>query len=133
MAGVKVRVCIPFFYSLGKTKVRQFYVPSVVEQNVLRLEIPVDDHMTCHMTSYDPPISPVDYKLTVEVIHRHDDLGSKEERCGVIKAVCRSEVREQLPSRYILQEHVEEAVIVIGPYPGGGGQTITMATLLQRV
>jgi len=63
--------------------------------------------------------SPVHHVLTVQVVQGHNDLGCKKHRSGVVESVDGAEVSEELSSRHVLQQHVEEPVVMMCPVSAG--------------
>lgn len=71
-----------------------------VQQDVLGLEVAVDDF------------------FGVEVLDGADDLGGVKEARAVAEASPAAQVAEELATRHIVHQHVEEALVVVRPESG---------------
>lgn len=71
-----------------------------VQQDVLGLEVAVDDF------------------FGVEVLDGADDLGGVEEARAVAEASPAAQVAEELATRHVVHQHVEEALVVVRPESG---------------
>ena len=87
----------PVLEFLGKAEIGKFEMSLPVEQQVLGFEISVDE------------------TERVEVFERQDDLGGVEQRRAGNETTGVSQVREQFASTHVLQQHVQEPLVVIGP------------------
>lgn len=84
---------------LGKAEVSQADVSFTVQQDVLWLQVAVDDF------------------FGVEVLDGTYDLRGIEEASGVAEAPTAAQIAEQLATRHVVHQHVEEAFVVVGPKP----------------
>lgn len=72
-------------------------MPFAVQQDVLRLQIAVDDF------------------FGVQVLYCAHDLRGVEQARGVAEAAAAAQVAEQLSARDEVHQHVQEALVVVGP------------------
>lgn len=85
---------------LGEAEVGEADVSLAVQQDVLGLEVAVDDF------------------FGVEVLDGADDLGGVEEARAVAEASPAAQVAEELATRHVVHQHVEEALVVVRPESG---------------
>lgn len=86
---------------LGEPEVGELDVPVPIQQDVLRLEVPVDN------------------LFGVQVLDGTHDLRRVEEPGGGGEAAPVAQVAEELAARHELHQHVQEAVVVARPEPAG--------------
>lgn len=84
---------------LGEAEVGQPYVTLTVQQDVLGLQVAVHDF------------------FGVEVLDGAHDLGGVEEADGIAEAAAAAQVAEELAAGHVVHQHVEEALVVVGPEP----------------
>lgn len=85
---------------LSESEVCEADVSFAVQQDVLGLQVPVHD------------------LFGVEVLDGAHDLGAVEEARGVAEAPAAAQEAEQLPARHEVHQHVQEALVVVGPEAG---------------
>lgn len=91
---------------LSEAKVGQADVSFAVQQDVFGLEVPVH-----HFPG-------------VQVLDGAHDLRGVEEARGVAEAPTAAQEAKQLAARHVVHQHVEEALVVVGPEPEkGAGNT----------
>jgi len=77
----------------------------------------------------------VDEAERVEVVEGDDDLGAVKERRVAAEATGAAQVREQLASAHVLEQHVQEPLAVVRPqpshHPHQHAHTATVLTLLS--
>ena len=84
---------------LSEAEVGQADVSLTVQQDVLGLQVTVDDF------------------FGVEVLDGAHNLRGIEEAGGVAEAPAAAQVAEELAARHVVHQHVEEALVVVGPEP----------------
>ena len=87
---------------LGEPEVGELDVAISVQQDVLRLQVPIDD------------------VPGVQVLDGTDNLGRVEQPSVAGEAAAVPQVAEELAARHKLHEHVQEAVIMACPEPAPG-------------
>ena len=87
---------------LGETKVGELDMAVPVQQDVLRLQVPIDD------------------VPGVQVLDGTDDLSSVEQPGVAGEAAAVPQVAEELTARHELHQHVQEAVVMARPEPAPG-------------
>lgn len=80
-------------HSLGEAEIRHLQVTLRVDQEVLRLQVPVDQIQV------------------VEVLESEHDLSGIETRMGLGEAADLAQVREHLATGHVLQHHVEVRIV----------------------
>ena len=93
----------PLGYPLGKPKVCNAYVARCLQDDVLWFEVSVHN------------------VLGVQVLQGRHYLSRVEGGRRVVEALCSPQVGEELSPRHVVQEHVEEAVVMVRPLPAGRG------------
>ena len=89
----------PVFEPLGEAEVCELEMSVLVEQEVLGLEVAVDDGQR------------------VEVVEGGRDLGGVEQTGAVGELAGVAQVREQLTSAQVLEQHVQVTTVVVRPQP----------------
>lgn len=84
---------------LGEAEICDFEMSIPVQEEVFWLQVPVDN------------VEPV------QVLEREDDLGGVEGTRARTEATRVAQVREQFSARYVLEQHVQAARVVVRPGP----------------
>lgn len=90
---------LPLGDLLGESEISQSQVAILVQKKVLRFQVSVH-HMEI-----------------VQVLESQNDLGGVESGSMTIETAGAAKVRKQFATRYVIEKHVKEFRIVVGPVP----------------
>lgn len=108
----------PSLHAFRKPEIRHLQVALVVDQQVLRLQIPIDQVQI------------------VQILKGEHNLGGIEARMGLREAADLAQMREHLTARHVLEDHVEIGVVlevILEADEKRKGDGLQDAFLVQRV